>query len=55
MMGLLEDISPEIQQHIKFSELDTIGLHYSKMHMPMSESATSTKGVVEDKLKQQDH
>ena len=54
MMGLLEDISPEILQLIKFSEPDTIGQHYSKMHMPMSESATFVKGVVEDKLKQQD-
>ena len=40
---------------IKFSELDTIGPCCSKMHMPMSESAKSVKGVVEDKLKQQDH
>ena len=51
-MGLLEDTSPEIQQPIKFSELDTIGPHCSRMHMPMSESVTSAKGVVEDKLKQ---
>ena len=39
----------------KISEWDTIGPHYSKMHMPMSENVTSVKGVVEDKLKQQDH
>ena len=52
MIGLQEDISPEIQQHIKFSDLDTIGPHYSKMHMPMSESATFAKSVVDDKLKQ---
>ena len=39
----------------KILESDTIGPHCSKMHMPMSESATSVKGVVEDKLKQQDH
>ena len=51
MMGMLEDIFLEIQQPIKFSEPDTIGPHFSKMHMPMSESATFVKGVVEDKLK----
>ena len=41
-----------VLQLIKFSEPDTIGLCFSKMHMPMSESATFVKGVVEDKLKQ---
>ena len=55
MMGLLEDISPEILQLIKFLELDTIGPHCSKMHMLMPESVTSARGVVEDKLKRQDH
>ena len=54
MMGPLEDIFSEIQQPIKFSELDTIGPHYSKMHTLMSEGATSSKGVVEDKLKRQE-
>ena len=55
MMGLLEDISLEIQQPIKFSEPDTIGPHCSNMHMPMSENVIPTKGVDEDKIKQQDH
>ena len=54
MMALLEDIFPETLQLIKFSELDTIGPRCSKMHTPMLESATFVKGVVEDKLKQQD-
>ena len=54
-LGLLEVIFLEIQQPIKFSKLDTIGPHCSRMHMPMSESAISAKGVEEDKLKQQDH
>ena len=54
MMGLLEDISSEILQLIKLSDPDTIGPHFSKMHTPMSENATFVKGVVEDKLKQQD-
>ena len=55
MMGLLEDTSSEILQLIKFSKMDTIGPHSLKMHTPMSESETFVKGVVEDKLKQQDH
>ena len=55
MMGLLGDIFLEILQVIKFSDLDTISPHYSNMHMPMLESATFSKGVVDDKLKQQDH
>ena len=55
MMGLLEDTFLEILKLIKFLEPDTIGPHFSKTHMPMSGSATFVKGVVEDKLKQQDH
>ena len=55
MTGLLGDIFSEIPQLIKFSEPNTIGPRFSKMHTPMSESATFVKGVVEDKLKQQDH
>ena len=55
MIGLLDDISSEILHLIKFLEPDTIGPHYSKMHTLMSESATSAKGVVEDKLKRQGH
>ena len=55
MMGLLEEIFLGIQQPIKFSKPDTIGPHCSRMHMLMSESAISAKGVEEDKLEQQDH
>ena len=52
-MGPLGGIFPEILQLIKFSEPDSIGPLCSKMHTPMLESATFVKGVVEDKLKQQ--
>ena len=52
MMGLLEVIFPEIQQPIRFSEMDINGLHYLRMLMLMLESVMLVKEVVEDKLKQ---
>ena len=55
MTGLLGDIFLEILQLTKFLEPVTIGPCFSKMHMPMSGSATFVKGVVEDNLKQLDH
>ena len=55
MTVLLGDIFREILQLTKFSEPDNIGPHFSKMHTPMSGSATFVKGVAEDKLKQQGH
>ena len=53
MMGLLEVIFPEIQQHIRFLEMDITGLHYLRMLMPMLENVMLVKEVLEDKLKQQ--
>ena len=39
----------------KILEPDTIGPRFSKMHTPMSGSATFVKGVVEDNLRQPHH
>ena len=55
LMGLQGGIFLEILQLIKFSELNNIGPHCSNMHTPMSKNVTFVKGVVEDKLNQQDH
>ena len=54
-MEPLEVIFSEIQQPIIFSESDTIGPHYLRMRILMSESVISARGVVEDKPKKQDH
>ena len=53
MMGLQEVIFPEIQQPIRFLELGITGPHYLKMFMLMSKSVIFSKGVLEDKPKQQ--
>ena len=51
MMGLLEVIFLEIQQHIRFLELDITGLHYFRMLMLILENVMLVRDVVEDKLK----
>ena len=55
MMGLLEVIFSEIQQHKRFLELDITGLHCLRMLMLMLENVMLVKEVLEDKPKQQDH
>ena len=55
VMGLLEVIFPEIRQPIRFSELDTIGPHCSRMRMTMLESVISARDVGEGNPNQQDH
>ena len=55
MMDLLEVISQEILQHIRYWEMGITGRLYSRMPMIMLGNVILVKGAVEDKQRKHDH